>query len=173
MSNRAISLNPSLYYLGAIAGILGSCAKSANYVTCTVLSQSMDCSMLSLLLYVVFGGLAVSLLSSTVDPGNFILSSNVTSITLHTWGGIVAVACMSIAAVYLLYTAITLSNPVLVSFVRVFDIVGAYAIQIIFLQSPTTTMGVMGSAMITAAIGALGMEETCFSIMPASVQQVF
>ena len=125
------------------------------------------------MLYLGFGGLAVSLVSSAFDSKNLVLSSEISSITFSSWVRIFAVAMMGISAICTLYKSIALSNAVLVSFIRVFDIVIAYIIQIIFLHQAFTTMGIVGSCLVVSAIIMLGLEQSFVKLLPVRLQTIF
>ena len=173
LRSSMIAEGDSIYYYLAMKGLVASCAKSSNYVTCNILSRNMGCPTKYLMLYLGFGGLAVSLVSSAFDSKNLVLSSEISSITFSSWVRIFAVAMMGISAICTLYKSIALSNAVLVSFIRVFDIVIAYIIQIIFLHQAFTTMGIVGSCLVVSAIIMLGLEQSFVKLLPVRLQTIF
>ena len=132
----------------------------------------MGCPTTHLMLYVGFGGLAVSLVSSAFDSQHLLLSSEISTLTMSCWVGMLTVSLMGMCAHFILYMAIALSNPVLVSFVRVFDIVIAYSIQITFLHQAITNMGIVGSSLVVAAIIVLGLEHSFVKLLPVGLNHI-
>ena len=153
-------------------GLVAACARSAHYVTCSVLYKNSAASTLQMILYAGFGGFIVSLVSSAFDQNHLILSSEISTISLPVWCGICSVAFLGVCAIFMLTYAIALSNPVLVSFVRVFDIVIAYSIQITFLHQAITNMGIVGSSLVVAAIIVLGLEHSFVKLLPVGLSHI-
>ena len=163
----------STYYIGAVMGLVAACARSAHYVTCSILYQNTATSTVRMILYAGLGGFGVSLVSASLDTKHLILSSEISSISMSTWLGILAVAVLGVCAIFMLNQAIALSNPILVSFVRVFDIVVSYLIQIIFLHDTPAVMGIVGSSLVVAAVSLLGFEQSFVEILPKKIKNIF
>ena len=154
-------------------GLVAACGRAATYVSCTILYHSMNCTTERILLYSGFGGLLVSLVASAFDPKHLILSTAISSMCLSTWLGIMTVAVLGVTAIFMVNKAIALSNPVLVSFVRVSDIVVSFVIQIIFLNQTPSLMGIVGSSFVLSAVSMLGFEKTFVSLLPEGIKQIF
>ena len=108
-----------------------------------------------------------------MDSNNLILSTEISHISLHSWLGMAAVAVLGVVAIFMLNKAIALSNPILVSFVRVFDIVVSYLIQIVFLQDTPAVMGVVGSSLVVLAVSLLSLEHSFIAILPPRIKNIF
>ena len=150
-------------------GLKAACGRAATYVTCTILYQNMNCTTATILLYSGFG----SLVASAFDSRHLILSTKIASMCLSTWLGIMTVAVLGVTAIFMVNKAIALSNPVLVSFVRVSDIVVSFVIQIIFLNQTPSLMGIIGSSFVLSAVSMLGFEQTFVSFLPEGIKQIF
>ena len=79
------------------------------------------------------------------------------------------VAVLGVTAIFMVNKAIALSNPVLVSFVRVSDIVVSFIIQIIFLNQNPLLMGII----VLSAVFILGFGKTFASFLPEGIKQIF
>ena len=154
-------------------GLVAACARSAHYVTCSVLYKNSAASTLQMILYAGFGGFIVSLVSSAFDQNHLILSSEISTISLPVWCGICSVAFLGVCAIFMLTYAIALSNPVLVSFVRVFDIVVSYLIQIIFLHDSPAILGIVGSSFVVSSVSLLSFENSFRNWIPSSMKKIF
>ena len=161
------------YYIGAAMGLLAACARSAHYVTCSVLYKQKASDTLPMILFAGFGGFFVSLVSSAVDPKHLVLSSAISTIDLRVWLGMISVALLGVCAIFMLNYAIALSNPVLVSFVRVFDIVVSYLIQVIFLHDSPAIMGIVGSSFVVSSVSLLTLENSFKSRLPETIKKIF
>jgi hypothetical protein len=111
--------------------------------------------------------------SRKVNHNRKVISLLPSTLTMSSWVGMLTVAMMGIGAHFMLYQAIALSNPVLVSFIRVFDIVIAYSIQSTFLRQAITNMGIVGSSLVVAAIILLGLEHSFVKLLPVGLNQIF
>jgi drug/metabolite transporter (DMT)-like permease len=163
----------NMYYFGAVMGLVAAWARSVNFVSCKVLFKNKSTSSTDLIiLYAGFGGLIVSLISSTLDRNSQILSSQFTQISIMTWGGMLATAVQCIIAVVSLNAALVVTGPVLVSFVRVNDIILAYFIQIVFFHQVPVVIGLVGSCCVVGAVICLPLEQLAVKFTPHFVQKI-
>ena len=163
----------NMYYFGAVMGLVAAWARSVNFVSCKVLFKNKSTSSTDLIiLYAGFGGLIVSLMSSILDKNSQILSSQFAEISLMKWGGMLATAVQCIIAVVSLNAALVVTGPVLVSFVRVNDIILAYFIQIVFFHQVPVVIGLVGSFCVVGAVICLPLEQLAVKFTPQFIQKI-
>lgn len=163
----------NLYYFGAVMGLVAAWARSVNFVSCKVLFKNKSTSSTDLIiLYAGFGGFVVSFISSILDKNSQLLSSQITQISLITWVGMLATAVQCIIAVVSLNAALVVTGPVLVSFVRVNDIILAYFIQIVFFHQVPVVIGLVGSCCVVGAVICLPLEQLALKFTPHCLQKI-
>ena len=89
-----------------------------------------------------------------------------------TWCIYLAIAIAGILNVWLVNKAISMANPVLISFVRSSVIIIAYAVQIVFFHQDPSPLAILGSSCVTLAICILPLEQQFRNIMPLSVNHL-
>ena len=158
------------YFIGAFLGILDALGWAVGYVTCSFLTQRRNCSVELFLFYNAICSLIVSLMSSMFDPDHQILSARVFSISTCYWVGVVSVAFLGISATFMVNKAVVWANPVLVSFIRVLDIVISYTIQVVFLHQIPDRSGMAGSILVVIGVSLLASEDLLLPIIPEKIR---
>ena len=153
-------------------GVVAASARSSHYVTCSVLYKATSSSTNQMILFAGFGGFFISFVSSFLDSNHLILSSRIISICLMDWLGLLAVALLGVSAIFMLNFAIELSNPVLVSFVRVFDIVVSYGVQVIVLKDSPGILGIFGSTLVITSVSLLSFESSFIDKVPQKFRRI-
>ena len=139
--------------------MLGALGLAVDYVSSGYLIRKKGCTIEIILLYYAICGLLVSIISGLFEPDNLVLSSSISSISLSYWTGLLAIAFLGISATFMLHKAIIYSNPVLVSFIRLLDIIFSYAVQTLFFHQIPDAAGIIGSTLVFIGVTLLTLEE--------------
>jgi len=123
-----------------------------------------------IILFAGCGGFLVSLLSSCLDTNHLVMSLNIGTITVRDWTGILTISLLGVSALVLLNKSISMSNPVIVSFIRVLDIVVSYLLQISVFHDTPSVLAVSGSSLVILAVGLLGLEHWVSGLIPVNIR---
>ena len=145
---------------------------AVDFVSSCYLIQNKNCTVEIILLYYALCGLLVSLISGVFDPNNLVISSSVKSISFSYWAGLGAIAFLGVSATFMLHKAIVYANPVLVSFIRLLDIVFSYSVQIFLFHQIPDVSGIIGSVLVLLGVTFLTLEERLLSTMPKKFRQL-
>jgi drug/metabolite transporter (DMT)-like permease len=147
--------------------LVSAWAESSNFVACKVLFENRSTRSTELInLYQGFGGFLVSLVSSIIDQKSQLISQEIVLISLESWAGMMATAISCNIAVASTNFALIYTGPVLVSFVRVFVIIVAYFIQVIFFNQVPLMVSIVGSVCVVVAVIILPIEQLARKIPP-------
>ena len=83
--------------------------------------------------------------------------------------------CVSVAGVIAPLTlnqAVKVSNPLLVSFIRAWEIVISYAIQVFFFGQPLQELSIVGSVFVFKAVVLVPMEDFVRQNVPAYLETI-
>ena len=84
----------------------------------------------------------------------------------------IAIIFAGISALYMLNKSISLANPVIVSFIRVTDIVVSYIIQVIVLRDAPNLLAIIGSCFVIIAVSLLSLEHHCIHLAPPRFKHI-
>ena len=156
------------FYFGVAAGLVGTLAGGVHFVLARVLYENKSSSSPLLLVFHAGLGLAAIFL----DNEQQIIFPNILTITLNTWLQMMFVAVGGVIGFLMLNQAVKLTNPVIVSFIRVSEIVISYFIQIFWFKQPVDLLGIVGSVCVTLAVIIVPLENLVRNKLPATFKSI-
>ena len=161
------------YYFGALMGLVGTVAGAAHFVLVSILYKNKSTSSPKLLVFHAgLGGLVVSLVTTVLDTTHQVISADIVHISLYTWLEMFFVAVGGVLGFLMLNQAVKLTNPVLVSFIRVSEIVVSYFIQIFLYHQAIDMFGIVGSVCVTVALVIVSAEGAARKNLPACLKEI-
>ena len=161
------------FYFGVAAGLVGTLAGGAHFVLARVLYENKSSSSpLLLVFHAGLGGILISLAAIFLDNKQQIISPNILTITLNTWLQMMFVAVSGVIGFLMLNQAVKLTNPVIVSFIRVSEIVISFFIQIFWFKQPVDLLGIVGSVCVTLAVIIVPLEDLVRNKMSATFKNI-
>ena len=82
------------------------------------------------------------------------------------------IASLGISALFLLNKALSLVSPVVVSFIRVTDIVVSYILQVLVLHDDPSVLALVGSSLIVISVSLLSIEQYIVRHLPDTVRYI-
>ena len=82
------------------------------------------------------------------------------------------IASLGISALFLLNKALSLVSPVVVSFIRVTDIVVSYILQVLVLHDDPSVLALVGSSLIVISVSLLSVEQYIVRHLPDTVRYI-
>ena len=178
------------YSLGAIFGLIGAASRAGHYVTCKIILEKKSTSTNWIILFSGLGGFMVSLMSSVLDSDHLLLSARITQISASNWtgqssaqidlkytyssnSGMLLIASLGVSALFFLNKALSLASPVVVSFIRVTDIVVSYLLQVLVLHDDPSILAIVGSSFVIVSVSLLSVEQYLVRHLPAGVRYLF
>ena len=98
------------------------------------------------------------------------ISLDVTKINLMSWLQMLFVSVAGLLGILMLNQAVKLSNPLLVSFIRVTEIVISYVVQVFFFGQPVEVCGILGS--VSSIIDVLLVSMDVRKIIPNNIKTI-
>ena len=176
------------YSLGVIFGLIGAASRAGNYVTCKIIFEKKKKSTNWIILFAGFGGFLVSLASSFMDPEHLLLSDRIGEISANNWTGgvtltfsnyfkfhdkgILLIACLGVSALFFINKALSLTSPVVVSFIRVTDIVVSYLLQVLVFHDHPSVLAILGSSFVILSVSLLSIEQYVVKQIPPGVRHL-
>merc|ERR1711953_871690 len=160
------------YSLGVIFGLIGASSRAGHYVTCKIIFEKNKKSTNWIILFAGFGGFLVSLASSLMDRDHLLLSDRIGEISSKNWTGMMMIASLGVSALFFLNKALSLTSPVVVSFIRVTDIVVSYLLQVLVLHDQPSVLAVLGSSFVILSVSLLSVEQYVVKQIPPAVRHL-
>ena len=120
--------------------------------------------------YAGLGGLVVSMVSTLFISYQRIISLEVMRRNLISWLQMLCVSVTGVLGFLMLNQAVKLSNPLLVSFIRVTEIVISYAVQVFLFGQPAEVCGILGS--VSSIIDVLLVSMDVRKIIPNNIKTI-
>ena len=80
------------------------------------------------------------------------------------------ISSLGISALFFLNKALSLTSPVVVSFIRVTDIVVSYLLQVLVLHDDPSVLAIVGSSFVIVSVSLLSIEQYIVKHLPAGVR---
>ena len=122
--------------------------------------------------YAGLGGLVVSMVSTLFISYQRIISLEVMRRNLIIWLQMLCVSVTGVLGFLMLNQAVKLSNPLLVSFIRVTEIVISYAVQVFLFGQPAEVCGILGSVSSIIDVLLVSMEQHVRKIIPTNIKTI-
>ena len=165
--------NTDEFYFGVVASLVGTIAGGGHFVVARVLYENKSTSSpLLLVFHAGLGGILISLAAVFLDKEQMIISSDIINITLNTWLQMFFVAVGGVLGFLMLNQAVKLTNPVIVSFIRVSEIVISYFIQVFLFEQPVDLFGIIGSVCVTLAVIIVPLENLVRKKIPETFKNI-
>lgn len=158
------------FLIGIVFGLIGATSRAAHYCTCKLIYDQKQNSTHWIVLFAGCGGFLVSLLSSCLDTKHLILSLDIGTISVQDWMGILTISLLGVSALVLLNKSLSMCSPVIVSFIRVLDIVVSYVLQISVFHDTPNILAVIGSSLIILSVSFLGLENWVSGFVPINIR---
>ena len=82
------------------------------------------------------------------------------------------IASLGVSALFFLNKALSLTSPVVVSFIRVTDIVVSYILQVLVLHDDPSVLALVGSSLIVISVSLLSVEKYIVRHLPDTVRYI-
>ena len=86
--------------------------------------------------------------------------------------GMLLIASLGVSALFFLNKALSLTSPVVVSFIRVTDIVVSYLLQVLVLHDQPSVLAILGSSFVIISVSLLSIEQYVVKLIPPSVRHL-
>ena len=83
------------------------------------------------------------------------------------------IASLGVSALFFLNKALSLTSPVVVSFIRVTDIVVSYLLQVLVLHDDPSILAILGSSFVIVSVSLLSVEQYLVRHLPVGVRYLF
>ena len=164
------------YYMGGIAALTAMFSSAALRTAMKMLVQNKSTSSFGVpLFYNSFANLMVALVLPVFRGDQRILfpSLDVENYDVWQWVGLISVAIIGVTQYSTRFMAIKLISPTLVSFIRTSEIVLAYAIQLVILDTKPYATSLIGSGMVMVACIGVIFESWATVKLNPRIQHLF
>ena len=83
------------------------------------------------------------------------------------------IASLGVSALFFLNKSLSLASPVVVSFIRVTDIVVSYLLQVLVLHDDPSILAIVGSSFVIVSVSLLSVEQYLVRHLPVGVRYLF
>ena len=160
----------SLYFIGVIIAL--SSAMADGFLNVAI-NFCKDVNSLVLLWWAGFGGLIVSLVSSTFDDKETILNTDIVNLDLYHWLAFFGMATAGIFSYFCMTKSLQMIDPTIVAFVRALEIVFAYVAQIAIMHQLPNLLAVIGGSCVLISVLAMAIQPKIIALIPEKIRFLF
>ncbi len=164
-----VQVHDKYYFIGVAIALSSALADGCLNVAINFCQQI---NSLVLLWWTGLGGLIVSLVSFSFNPNAVMLGPNIALITKWEWLSYFLTSFSGLVAYFFMTKSLQMIDPTVVAFVRSFEIVLAYIVQIGIIGDLPNTLSLIGAGMVLVSVTAMSLQKQLISLLPSRLQRL-